>query len=106
MCFKPILESGLRRFCSFCTIHNRLLDKFPAQLKHLYQPVYWVRQAEHTEEQPVVPQAALFRYEYEFLWIRTPPNLIMKVYDVAQILIERETIDHSDPSQKRYLTRS
>ena len=93
MCFRPSLEGGLSRFCSLYTIHNRLLEKFPTQLERLYRPVYWDRQAEHAEGQPIVAQAPVFRYEDGRLWTRANPSLIMKGYDVAQTPIDSETED-------------
>ena len=47
LCKYPAKEGGLSRFCSLYTVHERMEAKFPKELKRLYQPVHYDRQAEH-----------------------------------------------------------
>ncbi len=93
MCLQPSLEGGLSRFCSLYSVHNRLLDKYPQQLRRLYQPVLWDRQAEHAQGEPVTVKAPVFRYENERLFTRANPSLIVKGYEVAQVNMDSETHD-------------
>ena len=93
MCFRPSIEGGLSRFCSLYTVHNRLLEKYPTELKRLYQPVYWDRQAEHVQGEPPVAQAPVFRYVDGRLWTRANPSLIMKGYEVAETPVDSATED-------------
>ncbi len=93
MCFRPSLKGGMSRFCSLYTVHNKLLEKYPVELKRLYEPVYWDRQAEHAEGQPIVAKAPVFRYENERLWTRANPSLIMKGYEVADTPMDDATKD-------------
>ncbi len=93
MCLRPSLEGGLSRFCSLYSIHNQMLKRYPAELKRLYEPVFWDRQAEHAEGRPTVALAPVFRYEDERLWTRANPSLIMKGYEVAETTMDSETSD-------------
>ena len=93
MCIRPSLEGGLSRFCSLYSIHNQMLSKYPAQLKRLYQPVLWDRQAEHAQGEPIVVRAPVFRFENNRLWTRANPSLIKKGYDVAGYEMDSETSD-------------
>ena len=93
MCIRPSLEGGLSRFCSLYSIHNELLKKYPRQLARLYKSVYWDRQAEHAEGEPIVVEAPVFRYEHNRLWTRANPSLIKKGYEVAECNMDSETED-------------
>ncbi len=93
MCIRPSLEGGLSRFCSLYTVHNRMLEKYPTELQRLYEPVYWDRQAEHFQGQPIVAKAPVFRFENERLWTRANPSLIKKGYEVAETPMDSATED-------------
>ncbi len=93
MCIRPSFKGGLSRFCSLYSVHNQMLNRYPHQLKRLYEPVYWDRQAEHAEGEPVVALAPVFRFENNRLLTRANPSLVMKGYDVAEIKIDAEAFD-------------
>ena len=93
MCLQPSVEGGMSRFCSLYSIHNRMLEKYPTQLRRLYEPVLWDRQAEHAEGQPIAASAPVFRFENDRLWTRANPSLIVKGYQVAETPIDSETSD-------------
>ncbi len=93
LCIRPSVEGGISRFCSLHTIHNRMLEKHPRELKRLYQPVYWDRQAEHAPGQPIVVKAPVFRFENKRLHTRANPSLIMKGYEVAEKPMDSATED-------------
>ena len=96
MCIRPSVEGGLSRFCSLYSIHNRMLAKYPAQLKRLYRPVLWDRQAEHAQGEPIAALAPVFRYVGSRLWTRANPSLIVKGYEVAGREMDSETSDAVD----------
>ncbi len=93
MCFRPSIEGGLSRFCSLYTVHNRLLEKYPTELKRLYEPVYWDRQAEHAQGEPTVANAPVFQFDNKRLWTRANPSLVKKGYEVAQTPMDSATED-------------
>ncbi len=93
LCIRPSIQGGISRFCSLYTVHNRMLKKYPTELKRLYQPVYWDRQAEHAQGQPIVLKAPVFRYQRDRLWTRANPSLIKKGYEVAEITMDDATED-------------
>ena len=93
MCIRPSFKGGLSRFCSLYSVHNQMLNRYPHQLKRLYEPVFWDRQAEHAEGEPVVALAPVFRFENNRLLTRANPSLVMKGYDVAEIKIDAEAFD-------------
>ena len=93
MCIRPSMQGGLSRFCSLYSVHNQMLSRYPSQLKRLYEPVYWDRQTEHAEGEPVVALAPVFRFEDNRLLTRANPSLVMKGYDVAETKIDAETFD-------------
>ena len=70
-----------------------MLKRYPNQLKRLYKPVYWDRQAEHAEGEPVVAFAPVFRFESNRLLTRANPSLVMKGYNVAEIKIDAAAYD-------------
>ena len=85
LCLRPAKSGGLSRFCSLHTIHNRMLASYPAELKRLYEPVLWDRQAEHLEGEPVAAWAPVFSYHDERLRTRANPSLIVNGYAVAEV---------------------
>ena len=96
LCLQPSMEGGLSRFCSLHTVHNRMLEKFPRELDRLYSPVLWDRQAEHGEGEPVAALAPVFSYAKGQLRTRANPSLIMKGYEVANVMMDDETTNAVD----------
>ena len=93
LCIRPSVAGGISRFCSLYSVHNQLLKKYPAQLKRLYEPVLWDRQAEHAIGEPKVAQAPVFRYQNNRLWTRANPSLVQKGYEVAGLPMDSVTED-------------
>lgn len=93
LCLMPSYKGGLSRFCSFYTIHNMMLEKYPKLLARLYKPVLWDRQAEHAPDEPRAALAPVFRFDGERLWTRANPSLVFAGYKVAEIDIDPLTED-------------
>lgn len=93
LCLMPSSQGGLSRFCSLYTVHNRMLERYPRELKRLYRPVLWDRQAEHAEGEPVVASAPVFAYRNGRLRTRANPSLIVNGYKVAGADMDAETAD-------------
>jgi len=83
LCRNPAKSGGVSRFCSLYSVHQRLLDRFPAQLERLYQPMYFDRQKEHAEGAPPVCLAPYFSWRGERLFARANSSLVRKGYEVA-----------------------
>ncbi len=93
LCLRPSVEGGLSRFCSLYSVHNKMLRHHPEQLRRLYRPVLWDRQAEHAQGEPKTLKAPVFRFEKGRLMTRANPSLIVKGYQVAECEMDRETAD-------------
>ncbi|MGI9302950.1 MAG: TauD/TfdA family dioxygenase [Gammaproteobacteria bacterium] len=93
LCLRPAVEGGISRFCSLYAIHNRMLADYPRELRRLYEPVMWDRQAEHAPGQPKVALAPMFRYESGQLSARINVSLVRKGYEVADRKIDAQTAD-------------
>ena len=93
LCLQPAKQGGLSRFCSLHTIHNRMLEIYPSELKRLYESVFWDRQAEHQKGDSVVAWAPVFTYHGERLRTRANPSLIVNGYAVAEVDMDDETAD-------------
>lgn len=91
LCLQTAKEGGISRFCSLYSVHNRMLERFPEQLKRLYQPLLWDRQAEHCEGKPKVARGPAFVFDGERLSARINVSLIRKGYAVAGEAIDDET---------------
>ena len=83
LCRNPAKSGGVSRFCSLYSVHQRLLDRFPAQLERLYQPMYFDRQKEHAEGAPPVCLAPYFSWRGERLFARANSSLVRKGYEVT-----------------------
>ncbi len=90
-CLRPARHGGVSRFCSFYTVHNRLLEGFPEALERLYRPLPWDRQQEHAEGAPRVALAPMFRWDGERLNVRANVSLVHKGYGVAGTEMDQET---------------
>ena len=96
LCLQPAKEGGTSRFCSLHTVHNRMLERYPKELRRLYRPVLWDRQAEHRHDEPVTAYAPVFTYRKGRLRTRANPCLIEKGYQVAGIDMDQATSDAVD----------
>lgn len=91
LCRYPAVEGGLSRFCSLYTVHNRMLERYPEELKRLYEPLLWDRQAEHRPSAAKVARAPMFRWDGERLTVRANTNLNEKGHAVAGIDMDART---------------
>lgn len=83
LCLHPARRGGASRFCSIFSIHNHLLERYPAALDRLYRPVPWDRQAEHEPRGPKVGWAPIFTYDGETLSARINTGLVRNGYRLA-----------------------
>lgn len=90
MCKYPAKQGGLSRFCSLYTVHSRMEDKYPDELRRLYQPVYFDRQAEHAIGEAKTSYAPMFSWKNGQLRCRANSSLVRKGYQVGEI--EMDTI--------------
>ena len=83
LCKYPAKEGGLSRFCSLYTVHERMEAKFPKELKRLYQPVHFDRQAEHKPGAEKTSFAPMFTWQDGKLRCRANSSLVRKGYQVG-----------------------
>ena len=83
LCKYPAKTGGLSRFCSLYTVHERMEDKYPSELKRLYQPVHFDRQAEHALDQAKTSLAPMFTWRDNRLRCRANSSLVRKGYKVG-----------------------
>ena len=85
MCKYPAKQGGLSRFCSLYTVHWRMEIKYPNELRRLYQPVYFDRQAEHAIDEAKTSFAPIFSWKNGKLRCRANSSLVRKGYQVGKI---------------------
>ena len=83
LCRQPARSGGISRFCSLYSVHQRMHERYTAQLERLYQPVLYDRQKEHREGAPPVCLAPYFSWRNNRLFARANASLIRKGYEVA-----------------------
>ena len=88
MCRYPAKKGGLSRFCSLYTVHSRMEEKYPDELRRLYQPVYFDRQAEHAIDEAKTSYAPMFSWKNGKLRCRANSSLVRKGYQVNDIPID------------------
>ena len=91
LCINSAKTGGESRFCSFYSIHNQLLKKYPDVLRRLYQPVYWDRQKEHSEGDPIAAFAPVFRWNNNQLFVRANVSLNRKGYEILGLELDNVT---------------
>ena len=89
MCKYPAKQGGLSRFCSLYTVHWRMENKYPNELRRLYQPVYFDRQAEHAIGEAKTSFAPMFSWKNGKLRCRANSSLVRKGYQVGKIEMDR-----------------
>ncbi|MDJ0955533.1 MAG: TauD/TfdA family dioxygenase [Arenicellales bacterium] len=89
-CRYPAVSGGVSRFCSLYSVHQRMLESYPEELKRLYQPMYFDRQKEHREGAPRVCLAPYFSWRGDRLYARANSSLVRKGYDVAGKSMDQE----------------
>ena len=83
LCKRPAKVGGLSRFCSLYTVHERMEDKYPSELRRLYQPVHFDRQAEHASNKAKTSLAPMFTWRDNKLRCRANSSLVRKGYQVG-----------------------
>ena len=78
LCKYPAKEGGLSRFCSLYTVHERMEAKYPKELKRLYQPIHFDRQAEHKPGADKTSFAPMFTWQNGKLHCRANSSLVRK----------------------------
>ena len=82
LCKYPAKTGGLSRFCSLYMVHQRMEERYPAELRRLYQPVYYDRQAEHASGEAKTAFAPMFTWRDDRLRCRANSSLVRKGYQV------------------------
>ena len=83
LCKHPAKAGGLSRFCSLYTVHERMEDRYPRELRRLYQPVHFDRQAEHASDEAKTSLAPMFTWRDNRLRCRANSSLVRKGYQVG-----------------------
>ena len=83
LCKHPAKAGGLSRFCSLYTVHERMENKYPRELRRLYQPVHFDRQAEHASDEAKTSLAPMFTWRDNRLRCRANSSLVRKGYQVG-----------------------
>ncbi len=73
-----------------------MLERYPAQLERLYQPMYFDRQKEHREGAPPVCLAPYFSWRNGRMFARANSSLVRKGYEVAEVAIDSALEDALD----------
>ena len=89
MCKHPAKEGGLSRFCSLYTVHSKMEYQYPDELRRLYQPVYFDRQAEHAPGDAKTSFAPMFSWKKGKLRCRANSSLIRKGYQVGKMEMDK-----------------
>jgi hypothetical protein len=84
LCRYPAKQGGISRFCSLYTVHNRMHQQYPNELKRLYEPMFFNRQAEHHPDAPKISFAPYFSWNNDRLNARANSSLVRAGYDVAE----------------------
>lgn len=100
-CRHPAKEGGISRFCSLYALHDQIAQTNPQALKRLYQPMYYDRQKEHTDNAPPVTWAPYFSWRTDKngkqrLRTRANASLVRKGYEVAGVKMEAQLQDALD----------
>ena len=103
-CRHPAKEGGVSRFCSLYALHDQIAKSNPLALERLYQPMYYDRQKEHTDNAPPVTWAPYFSWRtdekgQQRLRTRANASLVRKGYEVAGAQMEtqlQEALDTVD----------
>ena len=96
LCRNPAKSGGVSRFCSLYSVHQRMLERYPAELERLYQPMYYDRQKEHREGAPPVCLAPYFSWRDERMFARANASLVRKGYEVTGEPMDRALVDALD----------
>ena len=92
-CHHPAVQGGVSRFCSLYSVHQRMLEQYPDQLKRLYKPMFFDRQKEHRGGAPKVSFAPFFSWRGDKLYARVNSSLVRKGYEVAGATMEAKLED-------------
>jgi len=93
LCLNPAREGGISRFCSLYTVHNEMRRRHPRELRRLYEPFFYDRQAEHAPGAPKVSWTPCFTYEDSHLRARFSPSLVRKGYALMEQPLDARATD-------------
>ena len=93
LCKYPADSGGVSRFCSLYTVHARMEARFPTELRRLYAPMLFDRQAEHAPGAAKTSFAPFFSWKQEKLRCRANSSLVRKGYEVAQEQMDPALVD-------------
>ena len=82
LCRYPAKTGGLSRFCSLYMVHERMSQRYPDELRRLYQPMHFDRQAEHADGAAKTSFAPFFSWADGKLRCRANSSLVRKGYQV------------------------
>jgi len=84
LCKQPAASGGLSRFCSLYSVHARMEERYPNELRRLYEPMLFDRQAEHAPGTAKTCWAPFFSWKGGKLRCRANTSLVRKGYEVAE----------------------
>jgi len=93
LCRRSSMQGGESRFCSVYSVHNRLLEKYPALLERLYRPVTFDRQAEHIKGANLTARFPMFSWDGQRLSARVNISLVKKGYALSDEPLDPELDD-------------
>ena len=93
LCKYPAKSGGLSRFCSLYTVHARMEIQYPDELRRLYQPMHFDRQAEHAKGAPRTSFAPFFSWSGGKLRCRANSSLVRKGYQVCGEEMDKALIE-------------
>lgn len=82
LCRYPAKRGGPSRFCSLYTVHERMAQRCQAELRRLYQPMHFDRQAEHAGGAAKTSYAPFFSWADGKLRCRANSSPVRKGYQV------------------------
>ena len=91
LCINPAQKGGVSRFCSLYTVHNKMLKKHPEQLRRLYEPNIYDRQAEHAPGDPRITRSPTFRFDGQRLRTRLAAGLVRKAHELIGEELDQAT---------------
>ena len=83
LCLQTAKAGGISRIVSMETVHNRLLNEAPDQLRRLYQPFHFDRQREHAPDDDKTIAQPVFSLENGVTKARLSRYLIEQGYELA-----------------------
>jgi alpha-ketoglutarate-dependent taurine dioxygenase len=90
-CLQQAKQGGMSQVSSLATAHDRLLEKAPALLARLYEPMWWDRQAEHAEGEPLCSREAIFTTRGDSVDVRYYDDYVKKGHAMMEAPLDSAT---------------